>query len=319
MLEILAPVAIIVAILLVITVLLSIADRLLVSYGECRIKVKKEEEEREFVVQGGQTLLSALIDNGMQIPAACGGRGTCGYCKVNVKSGGGQILPTEEIFIDKEEEAQGARLACQVKVKEDVELFVPDLLSTVKSMVRAETFDTRLKWQFMRDDMPSEVPAGRAPKLDRRSKRVTHGIVENSRDVEGAIMPVLHEVNKSFNYLPEPVLRRLSDELDVPLSTVFQIATFYNAFSLKPRGKYVITICTGTACHVKGAADILAAFEQELGIQAGETTEDKFFSLEAVRCIGCCGLAPVLTVNEDVHGLMTRKKVPELLEQYKEA
>ena len=104
------PILIIVVILFVITVLLSIADKLLVSYGDCRIKVKKEDEEKEFVVPGGATLLSALIDNGMQIPASCGGRGTCGYCKVNVKCGGGELLPTEEIFVSKEEEQAGAQV-----------------------------------------------------------------------------------------------------------------------------------------------------------------------------------------------------------------
>jgi NADH:ubiquinone oxidoreductase subunit E len=98
---------------------------------------------------------------------------------------------------------------------------------------------------------------------------------------------------------------------------VFRIATFYNAFSLEPRGKYQITICTGTACHVKGASDIVAAFEQELGVKSGETTEDMMFTLDAVRCIGCCGLAPVLTINEEVHGLMTTKKVPELMDKYR--
>ena len=102
-----------------------------------------------------------------------------------------------------------------------------------------------------------------------------------------------------------------------PLSAVYRIATFYNAFSLEPRGKYVVTICTGTACHVKGAADILAAFEEQLGIKSGQTTDDMRFTLDAVRCIGCCGLAPVLTINEDVHGLMTTKKVPELVDMYR--
>jgi len=318
MLEILAPVAIIVVILFVITVLLSIADKLLVSYGECRIKVKKEEEEKEFVVQGGATLLTALIDNGMQIPASCGGRGTCGYCKVNVKSGGGQILPTEEIFIDKEDETQGARLACQVKIKEDVELFVPDLLTTVKSMVKGGTFDTRLKWRFLMDDKPDLQPQlKKVKKPDRETRRRVEEIVEKHRADPGSVMPVLQDVNETLKYLPETALRLVAQDLDMPLSAVLRIATFYNAFSLKPRGKFVITVCMGTACHVKGAADILAKFEEELGIKSGTTSEDMHFTLDAVRCIGCCGLAPVLTINEDVHGLVTKKKVPELIEMYR--
>ena len=143
------PVIIMVVILLVITVLLAIADKLLVSYGDCKVTVTKEDEQKDFTVQGGGTLLSALVENGMSIPAACAGRGSCGYCKVNVSSGGGDILPTEEVFISKEEARQGARLSCQVKVKEDLTIHVPDLLTTVKNMVRNGTFDTKLKWRFV--------------------------------------------------------------------------------------------------------------------------------------------------------------------------
>jgi len=320
MLEILAPVGIIALILLVITVLLSIADKLLVSYGECSISVEKEGEKKEFKVTGGATLLSVLIDNGMQIPAACAGRGSCGYCKVNVRAGGGKILPTEEVFIDKEEGSAGTRLACQVKVKDDIELYVPDLLTTVKSMAKSGNFDTRLKWRFVRTDKPRPMPGARVKaKLDRRDRSRMSEIIEKHRDTPGAIMPMLQDVNETFKYLPRPALELVSSEVDLPLSEVFRIATFYNAFSLKPRGRHVITVCTGTACHVKGAANILAGFEEHLGIKSGETTEDALFTLEAVRCIGCCGLAPVLTVNADVHGLMTKKKVPEIIEQYRGA
>ena len=109
----------------------------------------------------------------------------------------------------------------------------------------------------------------------------------------------------------------MSKELNIPLSTIFRIATFYNAFSLTPVGKYKITVCTGTACHVRGAEGIIETFEPQLNIKRGETTSDGLFTLEEVRCIGCCGLAPVLTVNEDVQGPMTKKKVPELIQQYR--
>ena len=106
--------------------------------------------------------------------------------------------------------------------------------------------------------------------------------------------------------------------MERPISELYRIATFYNAFSLEPRGKYVISICMGTACHVKGAADVLSTFERELGIKMGQTTDDKLFTLEAVMCIGCCGLAPVLKVNDDIHGLMTKKKTRELIKMYKD-
>ncbi|MFC1504333.1 NAD(P)H-dependent oxidoreductase subunit E [Spirochaetota bacterium] len=311
------PIIIMNSILLVITILLAIADKLLVSYGECKVTLKKEDDEQVFTVDGGGTLLSALIANNIEISAPCGGRGSCGYCKVQVSSGGGPLLPTEEIFVSKEEEKDGTRLACQVKVKEDLQIFIPDLLTSVKHMVKSGSFDTKLKWRFIRADRLSDTPVERKIKrLDRRDRMTVEEIVEKYKDTDGAIMPVLQEVNVKYKYLPEPVLRSVSRDMDMPVSTVFRIATFYNTFSLKPRGKYIISICTGTACHVKGAADILTRFEDALKIKAGETTEDMTFTLDAVRCIGCCGLAPVITINEEVHGLMTKKKVPELIEMY---
>jgi NADH:ubiquinone oxidoreductase subunit E/ferredoxin len=315
--ETLLPVGIITAILLTLTIVLLIADKYLVSYGECTVSVEQDAGNKEFVAQGGTTLLSILIDNGMEIPASCGGRGSCGFCKLNVKSGGGDILPTEEIFISKEEKKTGTRLACQVKVKEDIELFVPDLLSTVKGLAKTDTFDTRAKWTFAQEGRMQVDPDKKKAKLDRPSRRQVLEIIDNHKNTDGPVMPILHDINGAFNYLPEAALREISKELDVPLSTVFRIATFYNAFSLTPVGKHRVTICTGTACHVKGAEGLLETFEPALDIKSGETTPDGLFTLEEVRCIGCCGLAPVLTVNEDVHGLVTKKKVPEIIQQYR--
>ncbi|MEJ2135033.1 MAG: NAD(P)H-dependent oxidoreductase subunit E [Desulfofustis sp.] len=315
--ETLLPIGIITAILFTLTVILLIADKLLVSYGDCKISVADEDGDKEFTVQGGSTLLSILIDQGMEIPASCAGRGSCGFCKLNVKSGGGDILPTEEMFISKEEQKRGTRLACQVKVKEDIELFVPDLISTVKGMSESDSFDTRTKWTFEREGQMLVAEDKKTPKLDRTQRNQVLDIVDKHRDNPGPILPILHDVNATFNYLPEAVLRLVSKEMDMPLSKIFRIATFYNLFSLDPVGKYKITVCTGTACHVRGAEGIIEAFEPLLGIKCGETTEDMMFTLEEVRCIGCCGLAPVLTVNEDVQGPMTKKKVPELLKDIK--
>lgn len=317
-LETLLPVGIITAILLTLTIVLLIADKYLVTYGDCKITVEGDEGNDEFVVQGGSTLLSILIDKGMEIPASCAGRGSCGFCKLNVKSGGGDLLPTEEMFISKEERKVGTRLACQVKVKNDIELFVPDLLSTVRGMANTDSFDTRSKWTFATDGITQVAEDKKKAKLDRENKRKVLDIIDEYRDTPGPVMPILHAINGAFNYLPEAALREISKELDIPLSTIFRIATFYNAFSLTPVGKHRVTICTGTACHVKGAEGILEAFEPELNIKSGETTPDGLFTIEEVRCIGCCGLAPVLTVNEDVHGLMTKKKVPELIKHYRE-
>lgn len=314
--ETLVPIGIITAILLTLTVILLIADKLLVSYGDCKISVEEDDGKNEFTVQGGSTLLSILIDKGMEIPASCGGRGSCGFCKLNVKSGGGDILPTEEMFISKEEKKTGTRLACQVKVKDDIELFVPDLIGTVKGMADTDTFDKRSKWTFAREGKMLISEEKKKIKFARPDKRQVIDIIDSHRDDPGAVMPILHDINGAFNYLPEGALRQISKELDVPLSTVFRIATFYNAFSLTPVGKHKITVCTGTACHVKGAAGIIETLEPMLGIQSGETTEDGLFTIEEVRCIGCCGLAPVLTVNEDVHGLVTKKTMSEIVKQY---
>ncbi len=316
-LETLIPIGIITAILLFLTVILLIADRFLVTYGECTVSVEKEDEYKEFVAQGGSTLLSILIDNGMEIPASCAGRGSCGFCKLNVRSGGGDILPTEEMFITKEEEKTGTRLACQVKVKEDIELFVPDLLSTVKGMAKTNSFDTRTKWTFDCDGQTLVDEDKKKQKLYRKQRNQVLDIVDRHRDKPGPILPILHDVNSTFKYLPEAVLRMVSKEMDMSLSKIYRIATFYNLFSLDPVGKYKITVCTGTACHVRGAEGIIEVFEPELGIKCGETTKDMMFTLEEVRCIGCCGLAPVLTVNEDVQGPMTKKNVPKLVKEYR--
>ncbi len=152
-----------------------------------------------------------------------------------------------------------------------------------------------------------------------KDMEIMNKIIEEYKDAEGGLVPVLQTANDTFNYLPEPVLRYTAEKLDIPLSVVYRIATFYNAFSLEPRGKHIITVCLGTACHVKGAGKVISALENKLGIKRGETTEDMLFTLETVRCIGCCGLAPVLKVGEEIHGLMSKGKVPELIEMYRGA
>jgi len=140
------PLVVMNALLLVITVLLALADRLLVTYGKCRIKVTRGEEEQEFEVQGGGNLLTYLTDRGIEISSSCGGKGSCGYCKVRVVEGGGQILPTEEIYMSRQEKAEGMRLACQVKVKNDVVIAVPDFLSIIRQMALNKKFDTKKRW-----------------------------------------------------------------------------------------------------------------------------------------------------------------------------
>jgi len=156
-------------------------------------------------------------------------------------------------------------------------------------------------------------------KLEPEDLEKTGKIIEQYRGQKGILVPILQEINSTYNYLPENVLRYVSAELDIPLALIYRAATFYKAFSLKPVGKHKITVCSGTTCHVKGAPRIVDTLERELGIKPGETTEDMNFTLETVNCLGCCGLAPVMTVGEDLYGKVTQAKLPKIIEQCREA
>ena len=126
-------------------------------------------------------------------------------------------------------------------------------------------------------------------------------ILSALKGTKGALMPALQEAQGIYGYLPEEVQIMIAEGLGISLSEVYGVATFYSQFSLSPKGKYKIGVCLGTACYVKGAGDVLAEIEKILGIKAGEITADGEFSLDATRCIGCCGLAPVMTINDDVY------------------
>jgi NADH-quinone oxidoreductase subunit E len=134
---------------------------------------------------------------------------------------------------------------------------------------------------------------------------------------ESALIAILQDIQEEYNYLPKPVLIQVSKELTIPLSRVLSLATFFKAFSLKPKGKHPVHVCLGTACHVRGAQRVLEKFERELGLKTGETSADQEFSLDAVRCVGCCGLAPVVQVGEEVHGKITQTKVAGVIKKYK--
>jgi len=133
----------------------------------------------------------------------------------------------------------------------------------------------------------------------------------------GSIIAILQDVQEEFSYLPPPALKMISKELALPLSRVLSLATFYKAFSLTPKGKHPVHVCLGTACHVRGAQLVMEKFERDLGLKSGETSADGNFSLDAVRCVGCCGLAPVVMVGEDVHGKVSPAKIAGLLNKYK--
>ena len=132
----------------------------------------------------------------------------------------------------------------------------------------------------------------------------------------GATMPVLQAAQEIFGYLPEEVQIMVAEGLDIPLSEIYGVASFYSFFSLNPKGKYQISVCLGTACYVKGAADVLNAVEKKLNIAPGGITTDGLFSLDACRCIGACGLAPVMMINDDVYGRLTPDQVAGILDSY---
>lgn len=140
---------------------------------------------------------------------------------------------------------------------------------------------------------------------------------QEHRGDKGALIQVLHYAQERLGYVPRDVQARVAEVLGVSLSEVYGVITFYSLFRERPRGKYTISSCQGTACYVRGAPEVLARLEKELGIKAGESTKDGLFSLEIVRCLGACGLAPVVTVNKDTYGRVTEDKIPSILGLYK--
>lgn len=144
-----------------------------------------------------------------------------------------------------------------------------------------------------------------------------HKLIDEYKTVDGALVQVLHGAQTLFGYLSAEVQREIAEGLGLPSSTVRGVVTFYNFFRTEPRGEHVISICIGTACHVKGAERVIDILSEELGIGIGQTTEDEQFTLQGVRCIGACGLAPVMMVDEEVYGRLDRKRIEEILDTYR--
>ncbi|NJD04556.1 MAG: NADH-quinone oxidoreductase subunit NuoE [Ruminiclostridium sp.] len=136
-------------------------------------------------------------------------------------------------------------------------------------------------------------------------------------NTKGALIPVLHEAQTINGYLPESVLKEIAAGLNIPLAEVYGVVTFYTQFSLKPKGKFKVQLCMGTACYVKGAEKILEKLKEKLGIMVGECSEDGSFSLDACRCIGACGLAPVMMINDDVYGRLVPEDIDGIIEKYR--
>ena len=143
-------------------------------------------------------------------------------------------------------------------------------------------------------------------------------VIDAHKDQKGALMPVLQEAQNIYGYLPIEVQKMIAEGLNIPLEEVYGVVTFYAQFSLNPKGKYNIGVCLGTACYVKGSQEVYDKVSEVLNIKGGEVTDDGKFSLEATRCIGCCGLAPVMTVGEDVYGKLTADMIPDIIKKYQD-
>ena len=140
-------------------------------------------------------------------------------------------------------------------------------------------------------------------------------VIDELRNEPGCLMPIMQRAQDIYGYLPEEVMNHIAKELDIPVSDVYGVATFYAQFNLEPKGKYIISVCLGTACYVKGAQLVLDELEKVLGVPAGSTTPDGLFTLNATRCLGACGLAPVMTIDGEVHAKMTPDAALALLEE----
>ncbi len=142
-------------------------------------------------------------------------------------------------------------------------------------------------------------------------------VIDEHKDQKGALMPVLQAAQNIFDCVSLDVQEYSADALGTTLSEVYGVATFYSQFSLQPKGKYVVGVCLGTACYVRGSQKVLDRVEKELGIKVGETTADNLFTIQATRCLGACGLAPVMMINDEVYGRLIDSEVPGILEKYK--
>ncbi len=143
-----------------------------------------------------------------------------------------------------------------------------------------------------------------------------HDVIESHKDMQGPLMPILHEAQHIFGAIPLEVQKTISEKMNVPLAEIYGVVTFYSQFTLEPKGEYLIGICLGTACYVRGAQQLIDKVVELTGVSVGKTSLDGKFSLEATRCIGACGLAPVLTVNEDVYGRLVLEDIPGIIQKY---
>jgi NADH:ubiquinone oxidoreductase subunit E len=145
-----------------------------------------------------------------------------------------------------------------------------------------------------------------------------HDIIERYHRDKECLLMIMQDISDLYNYVPKETIPVLSEKLNIPVTLIYSVASFYKTISLEPRGKFIINVCTGTACHVRGADKIMDTIEGYLNIKEGETSQDKMFTLEGVRCIGCCASGPVITVNHDTHGGLDRNSTLDIVREYQQ-
>ncbi len=164
--------------------------------------------------------------------------------------------------------------------------------------------------------LPEEEARARAAYAQATDEAAVTDIIGRHREEPGNLLPILLDINRHFNWLPRPALEHVAGELEIPLTEILRVASFYNAFSLVPRGRHILNVCLGTGCFVKGSPRLLERLERKLGITHGQTTEDMLFTLEVVRCIGCCALAPALRIGNATFGRVSPDQVGKIIDSY---
>ena len=221
----------------------------------------------------------------------------------------GGHLNIEKLTYSEIESIEGAAGNFKVRVKRKARFVDPDKCTGCGECVES---------CLVKNIVYLEPPVVPKIEIEENERAKVDKIISRYEGGRETLIPILQDINSEFNWLPPEILMRVTEVKQIPLEHILRIATFYKAFSLKPRGKHIITVCTGTACHVKGAQRILDKLERKLGIKTGETTSDMQFTLEAVRCLGCCGLSPVVTVGEELHGKINPAKAAALIDKYQD-
>ena len=152
--------------------------------------------------------------------------------------------------------------------------------------------------------------------MDKKVREETKEILSKFKQTKDNLIMILEEVQTKFGYVPKVAQLEISEYLDIPVAEIYGVVTFYSRFTTKPKGKYNVSVCLGTACFVKGSKEILERAKQKLGLEEGETSKDGKFSLDSTRCVGACGLAPVFTINNEVYGKATVKKLDDVIDEY---